>query len=717
MKWKLSFIFFLGFISSCFAQNVLTGIVKDEKGEPVFAANVYLKSAPQKGVTTDFDGFFNLKLENLEDTIIVSFIGYETKKIALASINFNEKLTIVLAENSQTLAEVIITAQDPISEQFSVVKMKKLDIYLNPVSQGDPLKSITILPASTTTNETANPSLRGSSSDRSRVILNGVPIYNPVRASQLNNQGFFSLFNPEIINNQYVYASNPPLTYGNTSAGLVEIQTIKKLESNQLQLSASLASVGFFLSQKLRKDISFIQLYGNYQFSKAFTSIQKNQLPNIKQFNTQDAGLNFYRKFGKRVAFNSYNYFINETFDGFDEQFTYKGEVATKNKRFFTVNNLNYFTNSGVLSINIGINTATQDFNFGNIASDTKINQTYTSLDYKWRLMESTTIQLGASYDFHHQTFKDSIPSYFYALSPTSPNYFSKTSISNHILEAYLYSNWDINEKITFSSGMRCNIPINNQDYYFSSQLGLKYKLNSRQSFLLSGGKYHSYSTPSFFSKSYNLLTSYQIALDYTHELKNTLIKPAIYFKNETGKQAVSAFFETEKVNTFGIELFIEQTFLTYFKITFAYSYIKQLMTIDNENYKGESDFNYLIKATLQYNNPKLFSLALSFIARPGIHYNPIIGGTFNSQVGFYEPTFSTDLFSSQYKNYSRLDLSISKYFKFKKNALITFASLNNLLDRKNEREVIYNPDYLSNRFDYFQLRTIYFGLVWQLNY
>lgn len=54
-------------------------------------------------------------------------------------------------------------------------------------------------------------------------MLNGVSIYKPVIASQLNNQGFFSLFNPEIINRQYVYASNPPLIYGNTSAGLVRV--------------------------------------------------------------------------------------------------------------------------------------------------------------------------------------------------------------------------------------------------------------------------------------------------------------------------------------------------------------------------------------------------------------------------------------------------------------------------------------------------------------
>ena len=265
MQRKLFWVFFL-LSSYCFSQPILSGVVKNKKGGAVFAANVYLKSSPQKGTTTDFDGTFSLQVKDLNDTLVVSFIGLETKEIPLVSINFNKPLIVILAENQHALAEVIITAQDPISEQFSVVTLKKLDIYFNPVSQGDPLKAITTLPASTTTDETANPSLRGSSANRSRVVLNGVPVYNPVRASQLNNQGFFSLFNPEIIDKMYVYASNPPLTYGNTSAGLVEIQTNKELTANQLQLSASLASTGVFLSQQLKKEVSFIQVYGNYQF-------------------------------------------------------------------------------------------------------------------------------------------------------------------------------------------------------------------------------------------------------------------------------------------------------------------------------------------------------------------------------------------------------------------------------------------------------------------
>lgn len=707
------------FISSfCFCQNFLQGIVKDKKGESIFAVNIYLKSTtPQKGTTTDFDGNFKLKIEDLNDTLIVSFLGFKAKEILLSSIDFNKKLIVTLQENAQTLDAVIIIARDPISEQFSVVKLQKLDIYLNPVSQADPLKAITILPASTTTDETANPSLRGSSADRSRVILNGVPIYNPVRASKLNNQGFFSLFNPEIIDNLYVYASNPPLTYGNTSAGLVEIQTIKNLESNQLQLSASLASVGFFLSQKIKKEVSFIQVYGNYQFSDALIGIQEKQFPNISNFKTKDAGINFHTKIGKKIELNSYNYFIDENFKGFGEQFTYRGEVITKNRRFFTVNNLKYYTNKGVFSFNNSINTSKQNFNFGNINSENKIDQVFNSFGYKWFFNENLDFQFGISHDYQQSKFDDITPIFFYAQSTTSPSENSETNISNTILETYLYAKWDINDKLLLSTGIRSNIPVEDQEYYLSSQLSLKYSLNKSQSFLLSGGKYHNYSTPNFFSKRYILQSSNQIALDYTYRLKNTLVTAATYFKNETSEQTTNSFFVVDKVNTFGVELFFEHNFYKYFKFTLANSFINQIVTIDNEEYKGQNDFDYLLKTTLQYNNPKLFLLALSYIARPGTYYNPIVNSTFDNNTGFYEPIFGDDLFSLQYNNYSKLDLSISKYIKFKKNALIIFSSLNNIFNRKNESQILYDADYLSNRFDYFQFRTLYFGMTWQFDY
>ena len=140
-------------------------------------------------------------------------------------------------------------------------------------------------------------------------------------------------------------------------------------------------------------------------------------------------------------------------------------------------------------------------------------------------------------------------------------------------------------------------------------------------------------------------------------------------------------------------------------------------MTIDKKDYKGVKDFNYFLKSTIQYNNPKLFSLAFTYTSRPGIYYNAITGSTFDVQSNFYEPIFSNDLYSSQYGNYNRFDVSLSKYIRMKKNAIITFISLNNIFDAKNESTALYNTDYSTKYFDFYQFRTIYFGMVCQLNY
>lgn len=699
-----------------FPQSLLKGVVKDRNGDAVFAANVYLKNNPQKGIVTDLDGNFSLAVNNDTDTLIVSFIGYKQTKIPLHSIKINEFLTVALKEDSKTLAEVFITSQDPISEKFSVVKLGKLNIYLNPVSQGDPLKAITLLPASTTTDESANPSLRGSSADRTRVVLNNVPIYNPVRNSQINGIGNFSIFNTEIIHEQYVYASNPPLTYGNTSAGLIEIETINELPSNQLQLSGSLASVGAFLSQKI-KSKSFVQVFGNAQFSDAFIGTNKTSMTRLNSFFSRDLGVNFHSNIGKRLIINSFNYYINEGYDVNVEEFTYSGKALSGKTRFFSVNNLKYHTGNGVLSINSGIDNSLKNFSFGDLVSDNKTNQVFTSADYRWFISDKVTLQSGISHDYQRSKFNDSIPVYYYALSPESPNYHSDTTISNNILEAYSYITWDINDKWTLSSGVRGNVPLKNQSYYLSSQLGLKYRINKNQSFLLSGGKYHNYSTPNYYSKKFALLSSYQLALDYSFTYKNTSLTAATYYKNEKGEQTNNLFFTVDDQSTFGIELYYEQSFMKYFKLTFSNTFMNQKSEINNTRVRGEKDYNYFVKTSLNYNNPKLFSLTLAYLARPGDCYTPVAVSYFDSQTNFFLPLFSSNINSSRYKAYNRVDISISRYFTFGKTALITFASLNNILNTNNQSEVLYNSDYTKTHFDCYELRTVYFGLVWQLNY
>ncbi|MEM6720224.1 MAG: TonB-dependent receptor [Bacteroidota bacterium] len=713
MKSLIYIVFFCTAI--CAAQTKISGKVTDGKWT-IFAANVYLKSSPETGTITDENGLFSIEIPQENDTLVISYIGYEELYIPTATLQKDELNIFNLQLKEEVLQQVVLENRDPISEQFSVVKLDKMDIYLNPVAQGDPLKAITILPASTNVDETANPSLRGSDPDRSRVILNGVPVYNPVRASQINNQGFFSLFNPEIIGKQYVYASNPPLIYGNSSAGLVEIQTTKSLEKNQLKLSATLVSTGFFVSQQLDSINSFVQVYGNYQLSDAFVGIQEQNLPNLQDFTTLDFGVNLGFELKNNWFLNSYTYVIDEDFFGTDQRFTYRGPFTSEKRRLFTINSIGHAVGNGYISLSTGFNTEQQDFAFGNTLSDQETQQLYAGLNYKVKLDE-LTLQSVVSVDHQTNDFEDSIPTFFYALAPDSPSQTSQRSLDNTAVETAVYGSWKPNNDITISSGIRANIPTNEQASFFSWQFGARYNLNSQHAFLLSGGKYHNYTTPSFFRQRFDLLKSEQIALDYTFEAKKTSVSGAIYYKTEGGTQPIIGRLAIDDQETFGVEVFVKQQLHPYVSISASYSYIDQQFGLGGTQFPGARDADYFIKSTFEFKHPKWGTFSLNWIGRTGTNYTGITGGIPDATTDFFRPIFSENLLANRFTDYNRLDLNMSKYFAWDDKELVFFASINNVFNQKNQRIDQYNTDYSTRSFDVFQRRLFFFGMVWTLNY
>ncbi|WP_375559340.1 carboxypeptidase-like regulatory domain-containing protein [Bernardetia sp. OM2101] len=715
-KLLVFFALFFIFQITTFAQtNSIKGKVVDSNNQPIFAANVYSSSFPNKGTTTDFDGNFILSSFTYPDTLLVSYIGYETYKIYLEKSPLKDSIFIVLEGQENLLNQMIITAKNPISEEFSVIKLEKMDIYTNPISAGDPLKAITALPSSTNTDESANPVLRGSSSDRSRVILNGVPVYKPVRNGQINGLGNFSLFNAEMIDKQYVYASNPPLTYGNTSAGLIEIQTNDQLDYNHVQASLSLANIGGLVSRKLGEN-TFIQVYGNYQFPDAFLKLNEKRIENLIDFTTKDAGLNFHSNLTDKSSINSFSYFIDESYIATRNSYSYEGQNDAQKNRFFSINNYSLKGENYNFKINTLVDFSKQDYNFGNLTSQIENKQSYISLDYKYLLLKTTSIQTGISYDYSTYNFNDSLPEYYYANAPTDPNYFYKHQSENNNIEAYIYSNWNINDKLTMSSGFRSNIPTQEQDYYLSTQMSFNYKPNKKNNFILSGGRYHNYTTPSFIDANYFLLQSLQFALDYSYSTKKVLFTTAVYHKYETGnfKDLETITFDKAKIT--GFEVFMKHNLTKKIDYSLSNTFINQQVRI-NENYqKGANQLNYLIKASITYSNPKLFTAALFYIDRPGTYFTSIDNGIFRNETNTYEPVFSSTIYNQQLNSYKNLNLNISRFFPFGKYALVLYASVNNILDRKNEQNALYSFDYQNQYFNNFQGRTFYMGLVWQLN-
>ena len=163
-----------------FSQTVLSGKVVDEINQPLPGATVVIQGS-KVGASTDFDGNFNFDSSIESGTLVVSFIGYQSK-----SVSFNgagELGTIALAPSAESLDEIIITQtsfaidrKTPVA--VSTIKASLIENKLGSQEFPEILKSTPGVYATKSGGGFGDGRLtvRGFDSENVAVTINGVPV-------------------------------------------------------------------------------------------------------------------------------------------------------------------------------------------------------------------------------------------------------------------------------------------------------------------------------------------------------------------------------------------------------------------------------------------------------------------------------------------------------------------------------------------------------------
>ena len=110
-------------------QFLISGIITDEDGTPLPGANIVEKGTTN-GVTADFDGNFSLEVAEDNTILIISYIGFVTKEVA---VNGQSNITVVLQESVAGLDEVVLVGygksvrKEDLTGAVSVVGLRDLE--------------------------------------------------------------------------------------------------------------------------------------------------------------------------------------------------------------------------------------------------------------------------------------------------------------------------------------------------------------------------------------------------------------------------------------------------------------------------------------------------------------------------------------------------------------------------------------------------------------
>lgn len=162
-------------------KKVITGVVNDDRGEPVIGANVVEKGTTN-GTVTDIDGKYSLSVSD-KSILVVSYIGYNSQEIKVGKENV---INILLHEDAEALDEVVVVGYGTVKRgnlTMSVSSLQAENLENRPVQsvsealQGQvPGLSVT---SSGRPGEAAKMQLRGATSLNESgsplVLVDGVP--------------------------------------------------------------------------------------------------------------------------------------------------------------------------------------------------------------------------------------------------------------------------------------------------------------------------------------------------------------------------------------------------------------------------------------------------------------------------------------------------------------------------------------------------------------
>ncbi len=199
-------------------------IIDESNSEPLIGATVYIDEL-RTGAVTDQEGRFRLVLAPGRYKAIFSFMSMKEQEYYL-KVYTDGPVLIKLKRELIEIDAVRITASrnDHVRgiqmgyDRITVKAMKEIPVVMG---EKDLLKVARLLPGVQNVGEGASGfNVRGSAEDQNMFYVNKIPVYN---TSHLF--GFFTSFNPDIINDFAFYKSNIPASYGGRLSSVFNITT------------------------------------------------------------------------------------------------------------------------------------------------------------------------------------------------------------------------------------------------------------------------------------------------------------------------------------------------------------------------------------------------------------------------------------------------------------------------------------------------------------
>ena len=644
-------------------QTTISGMIKDDKGEALSYANVYLENSFD-GTSSNDDGSFSFTTsEKGKQTLVVDFLGFKQSK---KEININEKaisVQFVMKEEFNRLKAVTVTAGTfEAGDKKKAAVLKPLDIVTTAGAMGDIGNALQTLPGTTTVGESGRLYVRGGSSEETQTYIDGMHV--PVAyTSGTPNNAVRGRFNPFLFKGTVFNTGGYSAEYGQALSSVLLLSTKDFQVKDRLDIS--LMSIGLSLAGTKVWNKTAVTATLDYMNLDPYFKLAKQRVKINEAWNSLSGAISLRQKTGDTGMLKLYvtNNNSKTNLDVFDFE-------ANDNYTSYATNNTNLFVNASwkgsvgdkwILRSGISYTKDNNKIAYGEIDLSNQLSELHMKANASFFIQPKISLKFGAEQirrELGQEIFTND-------LTDTQSSSFAETNI-------YL------SKKFVLRLGARLEYIDRIDELSFSPRFSSAYMLNENSQISFAYGKY--FQSPNdrfaFLTPNLQLEQANHFILNYQVEKNKRLLRAEVYYKNYDNLLQYehafnpSTFQQNGDGYATGLDIFYRDLkTIKNSKFWISYSYL--LSERNYQDFPEKSTPNFVAKHHVSLVYKYWLSQLRSYIgatitySSPRVYNNPNLN-TFNSE---------------KTKHYKSVNLSWS-YLPYPK--VVVFSAVTNVFGFKN---------------------------------
>lgn len=570
----------IAFVSN--AQQTVLGIVVDEKNKPIAGANVFIDGT-YDGASTDDKGTFSFETTATgSQTLVISFLTYETLKTPIDAANCKGK-TFKMKESINTLDAVVITAGSfSAGEKGRVSVLKPLDIVTTAGSAGNIIAALQTLPGTQNVGEDGRLYVRGGEADETQTFVDGIRVAQPYGATT-NNLPTRGRFSPFLFSGMSFSTGGYSAEYGEALSSVLLLNTQDEADHNKTDISFMTVGLGLSNTQKWKKS--------SLSVNTAYIDLAPYQvaIPQDVDWNRPFQSLSgetVYRYNFANGIFKAYAAFDASRFDLNQEDINQPQKV-----RVDLMNNNFYFNSSykgnfgGNWQLFTGVSYGYSHNNIGIDADEIKSTEHASHLKLKFTKKITDRIKLNFGSDYFITKFDESYNTSF------------DSGYDSDIAAVYTEADIFFSKKFAAKLGVRASTNDYINQSSISPRVSLAYKFSKSSQFSFAYGNFEQAPRQEYlkYSDDFKTEKAAHYILNYQYIKNFRTLRLEAYYKgysdlvkyNTDGSQSNSVFNNNGQGFAKGIDVFWRDGYsVKNLEYWVSYSYIDSKR--DYKNYTAE---------------------------------------------------------------------------------------------------------------------------------